>query len=145
MSWATVQDTLNITGVTVTEAKVTQAQFNVELFSGVTEEYQLRPRDLRHLKLAVAYQAAWLTGQIDVTTRTDVESFTQDEMSIKYANKEAAVLAPLARQAIKRLSWTGTRSVRIRRPADVATAGDPDTRFTTDEDPETVWHPGWGA
>jgi len=145
MSWATEADVLAITEVTVTEAKVTQAQYQIELFSGVTEEYEIRPRDLRFLRLAVAYQAAWLKGQIDVTTRTDVESFTQDEMSAKYANKEAAVLAPLARQSIKRLSWKTNRSIRLRRPADVVKTGDPDTRFVTDEDPETEWHPGWGA
>jgi hypothetical protein len=145
MSWVTEAEAEDITGVTVTAAQVTQAQYVIELFSGVTEEYEIRPRDARHLKMATAYQAAWSKGQIDVTTRTDVSQFTQDEMSATYANKEAVVLAPLARQAIKRLSWKGTRSVRLRRPADVLQAGDPDTRFVTDEDPETVWRPGFGA
>lgn len=132
MSWATTEQVETITGVSVTEALVTQAQFHIELFTEVTEDYNLRPRDLRYLRMAVAYQAAWLKGQIDVATRTDVSSATQDTMTFTYANPEAAVLAPLARHALKRLSWKVSRSVTVRTPADVAKVLDPEEAFVTD-------------
>lgn len=118
MAWATKEYASDITGTTVTDANIGVAQGMIELFSGVTEEYNLRKRDVRHLKMAVAYQAAWVAGQIDVTTRTDVGQVSQDEMSFTYANPDAVVLAPLARAALKRLSWKTSRSVRLQRPRD---------------------------
>lgn len=132
MSWATVEQVTEITGVTVSEAVLTQAQFNIELFSGVDESYLIKARDQRYLRMATAYQAAWLKGQIDVMTRTDVSDVTQDEMSLRYANAEAPVLAPLARQAIKRLSWKVSRSVMVRRAADTVRQLDPEEAFVTD-------------
>ena len=134
MVWATAQQTLDMTGVTVTDTQVSQAQTMVELFSGVDESYALRGRDVRYLRMAVAYQAAWIKGQIDVTTRTDVSQVTQDEMSFTYANQDAPVLAPLARQALKRLSWKTSRSVMVQRLIDTVTPMDPTMAFLTDED-----------
>lgn len=133
MAWATTEQVSNITGVAVTDTHVRLAQFNIELFSGVTESYELTGRDTRHLRMAVAYQAAWIKGQIDVMTRTDVSQLTQDEMSLQYANTEAPVCAPLARQCLKRLSWKGTRTSAVRRPVDRSTENwDPDYEFVTD-------------
>lgn len=147
MAWATTAEVLDITGETVTDSKVTQAQYVIELFSGVTEDYVIPGRDARHLKMAVAYQAAWAAHQVDVTTRTDVSQFTQDETSATYANKEAPVLAPLARHALKRLSWKGSRSVKLQKITDVAPT-DPDTAFLTDDESawsEAQYRPGWGG
>jgi hypothetical protein len=134
MGWATTTDVLDMTGVTVTAAQVLQAQTLIELFSGVDESYKISGRDVRHLRMAVAYQAAWMKGQIDVTTRTDVSTVTQDEMSFTYANTDAPVVAPLARAALKRLSWKTSRSVMVQRLIDTATTLDPTTAFLTDED-----------
>lgn len=132
MAWATADQVQAITRVSVTDADVTAAQYTVELFSDVTEAYTLSTRDTRILRMAVAYQAAWLAGQIDVATRTDVSSATQDSMSFTHANPEAPVLAPLARHAIKRLSWKRSRSVRTPSPGDAATVRDPEQEFVTD-------------
>jgi hypothetical protein len=132
MAWADAAYTLEITGVTVTDAQVLQAQAVIELFSGVIESYAIKGRDVRHLRMAVAYQAAWMKGQIDVTTRTDVSAVTQDQLSLTYANTEAPVLAPLARHALKRLSWKANRSVRTPRPQDVLRKWDPEQEFVTD-------------
>lgn len=132
MAWATVQQVQDITRVTVTEADVAAAQFVVELFSEVTEAYTLPARDARYLRMAVAFQAAWLHTQIDAAARTDVSTVTQDEMSFTYATPEAAVLAPLTAHALKRLSWKGTRSVRVRSPEDADKALDPEEAFVTD-------------
>lgn len=146
MAWADEAYTLSITGVTVTAAKVTQAQAMIELFAGVTEQYKLTARDTRHLRMAVAYHAAWLTGQIDVASRTDVTQVTQDEMSFTYQNADGAVLAPLAQRALKRLSWKTNRSVRLRRPVDVLERRDFDQEFVTDTgDSESEYRPWAGA
>lgn len=132
MSWASIAETTNITGVVVSESVLTQAQFTIELFSGVDESYVITGRDTRYLRMAVAYQAAWLKGQIDVMTRTDVSQVTQDQLSLIYANQDAPVLAPLARQALKRLSWKTSRSVTLRRPQDTRKSWDPEQEFVTD-------------
>lgn len=134
MGWATTEQVLSMTGVSVTDTQLAMAQTTVELFSGVTEDYTLTGRDVRHLRMAVAYQSAWLKGQIDVMTRTDVSQATQDEMSFVYANQDAPVLGPLARHALKRLSWKTSRSVMTRRLQDTVLPVDTEQAFLTDED-----------
>jgi hypothetical protein len=142
MAWADATYTESITGVAVTAGQVTQAQTMIELFSGVTEQYKLRARDVRYLKMAVAYQAAWINGQIDVTTRSDVSQVTQDEMSFTNATVDAAVLAPLATRALRRLSWKTNRSVRLRRPVDPLERRDFTQEFVTDTgDSELEYRP----
>ena len=121
MTWATVDETLALTGVTVSTAVLTQAQGVIELFSGITEDNttELAPSNTRTLRAAVAYQAAWMDGQIDVTTRTEVAQMGQDGASFTTAGPDALVLAPLARRALDRLSWLrrrATRAVRMGRP-----------------------------
>jgi hypothetical protein len=122
MPWATVEETVTLTGVTVSSGTLAQAQGVLDLFSGVTEDVdaeQLSTRDRRLLRQACAYQAAWMHGQIDVPTRTDVSQLNQDGLSFTVANPDALVLAPLARRALAQLSWRrpGT-SIRLRRDAD---------------------------
>jgi hypothetical protein len=145
MAWADTTYTASITGVTVTDALVTQAQAVIELFSGVTESYALKARDVRHLRMAVAYQAAWTKSQIDVTSRTDVSQVTQDEMSFTTAHEDAQIVAPLAQRALKRLSWKTSRSVRLRRPVDPSERRDLTQEFLTDTgDSESEYRP-WSA
>lgn len=116
MSWATTTDVLNMTGETVTEAEVTQAQYLVELFADVTEDSDsfIATKNLRLLKQAVAYQTAWMVQHPDVFSVIDVTSATQDGMSWLIGNPGSAVMAPLARMAIARLSWKRNRSIYIR-------------------------------
>lgn len=68
-------------------------------------------RDLYWLRQAVAFQAAWLADTPDYLERNDVESASQDGQSVTL-KQDALVLAPLARRAIKKLSWRGSRSIR---------------------------------
>jgi hypothetical protein len=145
MAWADPAYTVSITGVTVTEAHVTQAQAVIELFSGVTESYALKARDVRHLRMAVAYQAAWIKPQIDVTSRTDVSQVTQDEMSFTVAHEDAQILAPLAQRALKRLSWKTSRSVRLRRPVDPSERRDLEQEFVTDTGDSELGYRPWAA
>src|SRR5690349_17693506 len=110
--WASVLDVTVITGVTVTDQQLATAQGVIELLVGRTAEATalIRTKDLVWLKRAVAYQAAWLPGKADLLTQTDVNSFSQDGATADLKG-DAQLLAPLARRAIKKLSWRGNRSV----------------------------------
>ncbi|KPM55738.1 hypothetical protein ACG83_10695 [Frankia sp. R43] len=117
MPWAEASYTEQITGVTVTDGQLTQAQAVIDLYSGTTEEaaadLAVRPRDVRHLRMAVAYQAAWMASQVDVFSRTDVTSLDQDGLRAAPASADAWLLAPLADRALRRLSWRRMRSARV--------------------------------
>lgn len=115
MAWATTSDVTSYTGQTVTNADITMAQALVEMYAEVTEDANtnLSTRDLRLLKMAVAYQTTWMVNQVDVFTRTNVTDLDQDGMVVKYRGKEARVVAPLAQRCIERLSWMTTRSIAV--------------------------------
>lgn len=73
----------------------------------------LKARDRELLRRAVAYQAAWHSEQSDAFTRSEVNAISQDGESIT-PDANTFTLAPWARRALRRLSWRGTRSVRVR-------------------------------
>lgn len=146
MSWATTSEVLAITRITVTEDDLTAAQFLIEMFADTTEDSNalIYPKNLRLLKMAVAYQAAWMTEHPDVYIAMDLTTATQDGMSWTVNNPQAAVLAPLAKMAINRLSWKRNRSVYIR-PANARDRNYiPPTLNTTNadiDDYRTDWRP----
>lgn len=111
--WATVADVQTATGKVITEAQRTQAVNTIELHVGIIEAVDrpdISARDRYYLKLAVCYQAAWITAQADLFERNDVSSAGQDGQSAAF-RPDAHTLAPLARKAIKRLSWRGPRTL----------------------------------
>lgn len=112
--WATASDVEEITGITVTDAQLSQAQAQIELRVGRTasQTSTLRTSALVWLRLAVAYQAAWMTAQPDLYTRSEVDSVSQDGASVRW-KPDGQMLAPLARRALKRLGWKGTRSSHV--------------------------------
>lgn len=122
MTWATPTDVKNITGQTVTEPNIAEAIGVIELKTGllVDQTPNLSGRDGAYLRRAVAYQTVWQMDNPDVFVRLDVSSTGQDGQSANY-RADALVLAPLAKLALKRLSWKGTRSTSHERAgADVA-------------------------
>lgn len=136
-TWATAADVLAVTGQTVDTAEVTRAQGVIDIYSNVTIEASgnVRARDARLLSMAVCYQTAWQANQIDVMTRTDVQSLSQDGASFTTSNDEALVLAPLAKRCLDRLSWAKPRSLRVK-----SNLGDSDCeRYPTIES----WQRGW--
>src|SRR5690606_10421827 len=88
-----------------------QAQGVIELYAGISEgnSAELSAANARMLKAAVAYQAAWMAGQIDVTTRTDVAQLQQDGATFTPPRQDPLRLAALARRAARRLSWLRVR------------------------------------
>jgi len=124
-TWATVADVLEITGETVTSAKLRQAQYVIDMKSGRSYEIHdmlvanSRRRDLHYLKLATAYQAAWMKSQPDMFGRMNLTNVNADSSSATFG-VDAMSLGPLARGALKRVSWQGTRSLRVKKdPASV--------------------------
>lgn len=119
MAWATTSDVITYTGVSATAAQVEQAQGVVEIFADVTEDASavglISEKNLRLLKQAVAYQAAWITQHPDAFTNVDLSSFNQDQVSGTLRHDNALILAPLAKRCIDRLSWRRNRGLRIQR------------------------------
>lgn len=117
MTWATTSDAATYTGLTVTAAQVEQAQAVIELFADTTldasDAGNISPKNLRLLKLAVAYQAGWITQHPDAFTNIDLTNFNQDQVSGTLAHANALILAPLAKRCIDRLSWKRIRPLRI--------------------------------
>lgn len=116
MPWATGADVVALTGKPANDEKIAVAQSHVELFIGRTEATataELSARDLEWLKRAVAYQAVWLEGQPDIDTRLNVTQMSQDGQQATLAG-DALILAPLAKLAIRKLSFMGrNRSISV--------------------------------
>lgn len=114
MTWATDTDVSEITGVTVDAVTLAQAQAIVELYVGRTEGAQVWPvATATWLKRAVAYQAAWMPSQPDIFSRSSTKgSMSQDGATVEFT-ADGRWLAPLAKRALRRLGWKGTRSIYV--------------------------------
>lgn len=116
MTWTTATEASDWTGATVTDEQLAIAHPIIEIYSNVTLDVAptLKPRDLRLLRYAEAYQAAWMPAQVDYNTRVDVDQVSQD--GIQYSkpkdNPDAFELAPLAKKCLSRLSWRKGRTVQ---------------------------------
>jgi hypothetical protein len=119
MAWATIGETLDLTGIVVGNDNLTAAQGLIELFADTTEDASdagnISSKNLRLLKLAVAYQAAWLTNHPDAYVTIDVSNAQQDGLGYTLAHANSTIIAPLAKRAIDRLSWKRNRNIVIRR------------------------------
>lgn len=117
--WATAGDVTTYTGVTVTAAQVAQAQAVVQIFADTTTDASdagnISEKNLRLLKQATAYQAAWISQHPDAFTNMDVTNVSQDQVSASFLHANALILAPLAKRCIDRLSWKRMRPLRIGR------------------------------
>lgn len=115
--FATIAEITTLTGVTVNETTRGLAAQSIETKTGLIEgtlaaRTDISDRDLYFLKLACAYQAAWLQAQPDFLTRNDVSAVSADGQSAT-GRADWLTLSPMARSSIKRLSWAGTRSMLI--------------------------------
>jgi hypothetical protein len=144
-AWATVQDVLDTTGVSVTGQQLVQAQAAIEVFSNriYTDQDRMRTRDLHWLGQAVAYQAAWIAGQFGLETRLDATQIQQDQVSTTLQG-DGLVLAPMAARALKRVSWMRSRTVHIRSAVEGAgpLVGD---ALSDSMDDSLVWAPYHGG
>jgi hypothetical protein len=144
-AWASAQDVIDTTGVSVTEQQLVQAQKAVEVFSNriYPDSERMRSRDLYWLGQAVAYQAAWLAGQFGLETRLDATQIQQDQVSTTLQG-DGLVLAPMAGRSLRRVSWMRSRTVHIRSAIEGAgpITGD---ALTDGADDHLVWAPYTGG
>lgn len=114
-AWATAQQVIDITGVTVTDVQLGQAQASIEMFSNriYPDTGRIRARDLYWLRMAVAYQAVWMIGQFDLHTRLDANQVQQDGV-VANLDARAMSLGPEAKQALQRCSWMRSRTIHVR-------------------------------
>ena len=115
-TWAVPSDVLLYTQKTVSQDDCTRAQAVVDLAVGRTfgaaAALPVGKKVRYWLKLAVAYQAAWMQEQADLFSRSAVTDFNQDGAAATYA-PDGQTLAPLAQMAIKRLPWKRSRTITV--------------------------------
>lgn len=112
-TWATPDEASAITGQTITQAQLDVAYHVVEMYAGavIDSRANLTNRDLRLLKKAEAYQAAWMAAQIDLTGRSDATLVSQDGLQYSKGDQDMHILGPLAKKALTKLSWMRTRTI----------------------------------
>lgn len=120
MAWATTTQVSDITGTTVTTAQLNAASSVIDIYANRTEAASggIHTRDLNTLKQACAWQAVWQAQQTDYGTKSSFISMTQDGFSVTYGSDKSEseiMLAPLARRALRNLSWKGSKSTKPRR------------------------------
>lgn len=106
----TVQEVLGTTNVSVSKDAVTRAQTIIDMICGrsLDDITGFGARDQSRLKLAVCYQAAWMDTHPEVFSTMDVDQVSQEDLSVHFReDREAHLIAPLARACITRLSWRG--------------------------------------
>jgi hypothetical protein len=121
-AWATISETLAYTRINVEQEDIDAAQVMIELFADVVYEQTydesgtalIGAKNLRLLRMAVAYQAAWMTQHPDLFTHTDIQSINQDGIFYVHSHENSYLIAPMARRALKRLSWMRNKNIRIR-------------------------------
>jgi hypothetical protein len=143
-AWATAQQVLDTTGVSVTDAQLGQAQAAIQVFTNriYADTERIRTRDLHWLGQAVAYQAAWIAGQFGLETRLDATQIQQDQVSTTLQG-DGLVLAPMAARALKRVSWMRSRTVHIR--SAVEGAGPVGNVLSDSADDSLAWAPYRGG
>jgi hypothetical protein len=116
-TWATAQDVLTFTGLTVNDAQLQVAAGTVDLHAKRTYDDVSRvgSRDQYWLKLAVCYQCTWLTQQFDAFVRLDITALGQNR-SITQLGPNAMTLGPFAKKALKNVSWLKARSLHVQSP-----------------------------
>lgn len=115
-AWASIAETQTYTGIAVSQSQLDMAQAMVELFADVVygQTENISVKNARLLKMAVAYQAAWMTEQPDLFTHADISTMNQDGIFFVQRNENANILAPMAKRAIMRLSWKRNRNIKVR-------------------------------
>lgn len=115
ITWATADEVEDYTAETVTSTQLDRAQAVLDLHAGRTvhSAEEIGDRDLHYLKLATAYQAAWMKHQPDMYSRMDLTEVPSDAGASAGLNESGMTLAPLARRALRQLSWKRSRSLAL--------------------------------
>lgn len=115
-TWCTVQEAADITNESFTTGELQAANSILEIWVGVTTDARdaiaaKSGRDLRLLKKAEAFQAAWMKSKPALLARSDTEQVIQDSLQYTKGDQDMHILAPLAKAAVMRLSWRNQRTI----------------------------------
>ena len=120
MAWASADDVTTYTGLSLPpapdpDAVMALANSTITGYANRTEAASaaISGRDLLTLKVATAFQAAWLIGQPDFLTRLNFRSSTVDGESIAFASESQQNLSPMASRYLRNLSWKASRTLSI--------------------------------
>lgn len=117
-AWATIADVSSVTGATVSQSQLDQANAVIELHAGkiyTLASANTGTRDTEWMRRACCYQAAWMLAQPDMFQRIDMSQMTQESRAVGLKD-HALVMAPLAKRALARVSWLRSRSLHVRSP-----------------------------
>lgn len=116
--WATPAQVQDITGASVDDDAVVKAEAVIDALTGARglDDTKLSRRNRRMLMLAACYQTAWMVEQYGIHTRHDVTAISQEGTSSQARDELTFVLAPLAKAALKRTTWGGSRTLRVGPP-----------------------------
>lgn len=106
-------DVANITGASASTSDILAGDSIVTLFTGgrtPAASGAMSPRDIRHIQVAVCWQARWLAGNPNWQARNEFQTLTQDGLSVQSSAQWSKVLAPLAARSLRNLSWLGPRA-----------------------------------
>lgn len=133
----TVAEALDITRATVSESDITSAHYELECTTGrlILSEADgvFNTLDAAWLKRAIAFQAELIAGRPSKNLTVDAQSISEDGASVT-PNSEGLVIAPMARLALKNVTWVGARTV--------STVGSEraSSVYSLDSFPEIEWH-----
>jgi hypothetical protein len=112
-AWATPVEASIITNKAVSQEDLESAMSVIDLYSNASIEASgnVGARNLRWLKVAVSWQAVWQAARVEYGVNMDVDQVTQDGHTFWKGYEDAHLLAPLARRALFKLSWSKTRTI----------------------------------
>jgi hypothetical protein len=125
-TWCSVTQAQAITGELPSDTDLAVASSIIEMVAGVfadaVEEtapeagdavaQYIADRDLRWLRMACAWQSVWVKAHPDLMERDLTSTESADGQSAAWL-ADGQILAPLAKRALRNLSWRGTRSIGI--------------------------------
>lgn len=140
-AWATADDVLTYTAEEVSDQDILRAQPLIELAAGTHFDAVIdSPRNLRLLRMAVAYQTAWMRYHPDIFLNVDVDSISQDGHSHTPAHENAALYSPWATRCLRRLTWV-QKPLRVRSRYGSGDYGDQGSRDSAVADDSKPWAP----
>ena len=145
LCWCDIEHVSSLTGVTVDADNMSQAMGIIATETQTWPEFlpdDLKVADRIRLCDALAYQAAWVKGKVDLFAESTVSNVSQDGLTAQYVSTQSQYLAPLALVCLQRLSWN-RQGISFKRPGgrypDIAAARDAVLRDEA-EDPSAVVH-----
>lgn len=142
--WVTTEQAGLWTGQTYEDSDLYMAQSVIEAYANVSfddTDISLRPRDLKNLAKAVAYQALFMKFNPGLFANKSLSQLTQNSMSANFTTQAAVILSPVSMRCIQNLTWRQITTVHTERMRTRAYNGE--RNFTNESSDEygSPWKP----